>query len=228
MGFRLPDVTHRLTINGQNGSGKTRFGIDVLSRAAFDKIPYIVVDYKGDDLIAQIGRAKQIDIREKVPREPHLYIVHPMPGEELAMDRWLWRVWRNGSTGLFFDEGHMIPNSRSLTAYRSILTQGRSLHIPVITLTQRPVEVSRFAFSEANFYAMFRLNDTRDIETVTRFTPKDTGAHPAWNMETQLDPYHSRWYDGGADYSCVLKPCDPDDKILERIDSRLRPKRKWI
>lgn len=236
MSFRLPDTSQRLTINGRTGSGKTQFAAWCLSQAPFDKMPYVISDYKGDVLLQGIERARPLEHGDKLPKEPGLYIMSGDYGDEEKMERWLQRVWRRGSIGLYFDEGYMVPNKGSLNA---ILTQGRSLKIPAIILTQRPSFVTRFAFSEADFYALFDLSDERDQKTVSQWTPssgvvrglrgeKNKTAHPAWDLNTKLEQYHSRWYDVARDYSAIIKPVPDAQVILETFNARLKPKRRWI
>lgn len=74
-------------------------------------------------------------------------------------------VWRQGGWTVVIDElwyvsrlglGHMVER---------LLTQGRSKNISVIIGMQRPVEVTRFAISQATHLFSFRL-EGRDIKTV--------------------------------------------------------------
>ncbi len=229
MAFRLPDLSHRITINGRTGSGKSHFAAWLLSEAEFNKIPFVILDYKGDKLLNSISRAKYIGLSEKVPKEPGIYILRLSPYDADAVEEWLHRVYLRGRTGLFFDEALMVPNQRrDRSAFVAILTQGRSLQIPSIVLTQRPSHVSNYAFSEANFYALFALNDKKDIDRVASFAPVDDPEHPAWNLETKIAKYNCRWYDQEEHTSAIMKPAPSADKILARFDERLRPKRRWL
>lgn len=220
MSFVLPSIKQRTLIVGRTGSGKTQFGSWMLSKAAFDKQPYIIIDYKGDDLLGQIDRAKEIGYKDTV-KHPGLYYLKAMPGTDAEMTAFLWSVWKRGKTGLFFDEGYMVPNTQALQA---VLTQGRSLRIPVIMLSQRPVWLSRFAFSEADYFAFFHLNDERDEATVKGLTPRND----VWDFRTRVPKYHSRWFDVGEDFSAFISPVPDADTILNDFNERLRPKRKVI
>ena len=221
--WRWPSLSDRVTINGRTGSGKTVFGTWLLSNARFDLQPFVILNLKREELFRQIRRAIPIDISEGVPKKPGLYHAEPLPTEPDAIERWLWGVWNNGKTGLFIDEGYLMPDFGALKA---ILTTGRSLQIPVYTLSQRPVRLPRFVVSEADFYAMFHLNDDRDRKTVSEFTPKD---HDVWaDMERRLPPYQSRWYDVSQDFSCFLKPAPKIEAILERFEKRLTPRQTWL
>jgi len=225
--FRMPDHTHRVAINGRTGTGKTHFGAWLLSLAPFDKIPYVIVDYKRDELLNGIERAKFIDDR-KLPRIPGIYILHATPFDKTGIENWLRKVYDHGKIGLFLDEAYMLPNQkRDDSSFVAILTQGRSLHIPAIVLTQRPSHVTPYVFTEADFYVLFPLNDQKDIERVSDRAPVKDPEHPAWDMTRRLPRYHSRWYDQGEHFSAVMKPAPSKEVILETFDDRLKPKRKF-
>ena len=219
--LHLPNLTQRLTVIGSTGSGKTRFGVWALSHARFDQQPFIIFDYKRDDLVAQIDRANEISLRE-LPKAAGVYIIRPTPEvDNAAVESYLWRIWSKGHVGLYLDEAYMLP--KNSPAFNSILTQGRSKRIPVTTLTQRPAWLSRFVFSEANFYAIFRLSDREDVKATERFIPRRFGS-----LEEPLQKYHSRYYDADAQELFHLAPVPGDDEILGRFRDRLKPRRKVL
>ena len=209
--FYLPKPDERLSIIGRTGSGKTQAGAWVLSEACYDKMPYIIIDYKGDALLNSIERLQEIDVNGKIPKKAGLYIVHPPVGDQETIDAFLRRIWEQENTGVFFDEGYMIhPRSPFLNA---ILTQGRSKRVPAITLTQRPVFCSKFVLSEADHFAIFHLNTAQDIKTVKGFVPGD--------FDEMLPQYHCRWYSVKNHEMFTLKPVPSADDILQRFDDRL-------
>lgn len=205
--MRLPNDTQRSVIIGRTGSGKTQAAVWQLSHRSFHKRPWIIFDFKRDDLINSIPNIEYINVGQ-VPKHPGIYVVQPMPDDPGVEDH-LWRIWERERIGLFVDEGYMLARS---PAFQAILTQGRSKQIPVIILTQRPVWVSRFVFSEADFYQVFSLNDFRDRQTVQSFVP--------FSLETRLPPYYSFWYDVGDHQSLVLKPVPPREALLSRFELR--------
>lgn len=219
--FKLPTYKQRLAVMGKTGSGKTQFANWILSHSPFDKQPYIIVDYKGDDLIAQIDRAREIGLNESLPKQPGIYVVRPRPSDEEEVEDWLWKVWDREKIGLYFDEAYMVPDKGAL---RSILTQGRSKRIPAIILTQRPAFISRFVFSEADLFAVFHLNDEIDHKKIRGFTPQNS----FWDLKNRLPDYFSRWYDVGQDVSLRLSPVPPGEEILARFERRLEPKKRWL
>lgn len=216
--FEFPGRRHRLLVVGRTGSGKTQAATWVLSHSHFDKQPYIIVDYKYDDLLNSSDRIHEIGLDERIPSKPGLYIVHPQPHQEEQVEDWLWKVWSKEKTGLYFDEGYMLPDKGAL---RAILTQGRSKHIPVIMLSQRPSQITRFAVSEADHYAVFHQNDKNDRKRIGEFTPPDF-AH------SDLPPYHFRWYNVAEHRVHNFAPVPTGDEILQRIEKRLGPKRRFI
>jgi len=209
--FQLPDTTHRVFIPGATGSGKTRFATWLLSRSRFDKIPFIIIDYKQEKLFTKIREIKPLTLKSSLPDKPGLYIVQPDP-EDPAVEDWLYKVWRHESTGLYADEALMLPHKSA--PFRGILTQGRSKEIPVIFLSQRPVDVSRYAVSQADYYAKFRLHDARDNDAIIGYMPKEARA--------PLPNYHCHWYDVGNGAHCVLGPCESDTILVDTIRQRLK------
>lgn len=210
----LPDASNRVTVVGSTGSGKTRFGIWLFSVARYGEMPRILIDFKGDDLIAKIedaGYAREISIHGNPPTKPGVYILRPRPDQLAALDDFLWKVWKRGKTALFFDEGTMTAKSKAVP---SILTQGRSKKVPVITLSQRPAWLSRYVFTESEYFAIFRLNNKQDRDTVRDFV----------NTQEEVPrlPYHSLWYDAGQDRAVIFSPVPRDAEIIEGF----RPKRR--
>jgi len=215
--FRFPTNRQRVAVMGRTGSGKTQFAAWLLTQANYDKQPWTIIDYKFDDLLNSVERIVEIGLHE-TPKNPGLYIIHPRPGQEEDVEEWLWKVWEKENQGLYFDEGYMIPDKQ---AFNSILTQGRSKNIPAIILSQRPSWISRFVFSEADFYTVFHLNDKKDRKRVGEFLPPGS-------VEARLPEYHSRWYDVGNDALFQLKPVPDRDVIAQALHDKLAPKRRMI
>lgn len=208
----MPDDTQRLTMYGQTGSGKTVAALWHLSQRSFTSKPWLIYDFKEDEHIGQIPRIEQIKVGE-VPRYPGLYVTRPVPEhDDDAVETSMWNVWKQGHTGLYVDEGYMV--NRKNNAYKAVLTQGRSRGVPVITLSQRPVWMTRFAISEADFHQVFFLADEADKDVVQRFIPHD--------MEDRPPRYHSYYYDVGRDEFTGLKPVPSPADILNVFEQRLK------
>lgn len=228
VGFRLPATGEHLAIMGRTGSGKTQFGAWSISKKNLKRTRTIIVDYKGDDILNGIMKAR--DIGYTIPSHNGLYILHPRPDERDEMNAWLGKVWANEDIDLYFDEGYMLPDSSEHDWFGNILVQGRSKGISITTLSQRPVSINRRVFSEASHVVVFHLNDKRDMKTVGEFTPPnfmewipaEFGAVP------RLPSYHARWYNIKDDASFVLQPVPSGDEIIAAIDAQLETKRRWI
>lgn len=205
--FRLPSNSHHHAIVGSNGSGKTRAAVWHLSMRDYNSRPWIIVDFKGDELIAQLP-VTEIGPTEKLPKanQPGLYVVRPHPSQQDELADMFIRIWQQENMGVYVDEGYMIESRDANDAFKYILTQGRSKKIPTITLSQRPVWINRFVLSEATFYQVFRLNDKRDRESVSAFMPKET--------QQDLPAFHSWYYDSGENSLVVMKPVPDDAGIL--------------
>lgn len=224
--WRWPTVHDRVAIYGRTGDGKTVLATWLLSEAPFDRIPYYVLDFKRDDLLNSTDRIKRVALKDKLTRHPGIYIIHANPHETAAVENFMWRVRANGRTGLFIDEGYML--GRDTPAFDAILTQGRSLRIPVINLTQRPVWLSRFVTSQADCHALFPFNDDRDNDTVLKFMPREIRNSIEKHGEDGLPKYHCYWFDVQTKLWFILgKAPDPAD-ITQRLDERLQPRRNRL
>lgn len=219
--FVLPGVSDRTVVVGQTGSGKTWFGVWLLSHMNYDQMPWVIVDYKREALFRELGKASfrsLLSPDSAAPKKPGLHLLQPFESDDGAMDDFLWRIWKKGRCGIYIDEAMMIPAGRG-SAMRAILTQGRSLRIPVIALSQRPVEIDRYFFSEARCFAEFFLMDRDDRITLKRYTP----FHP----DNIPDTHHCYWYDSQSRKESYLAPVPPKETFLSRLRARA-PRKFWF
>lgn len=206
--MRLPDNSQRIVIVGRNGTGKTQAGVWHLSMRNWLEMPWVVLNWKRDTLISSIPGIKEIGLNE-IPMEPGVYMICPLPNQGEEVDAFLWNCWAKENIGLYIDEGYMLANGRQYSpAYRAIQTQGRSKHIPTITLSQRPVSMDRFVFSETNFYQIFALNDRNDRKRINEWVPE-------YDPEQKLPEYYSWYYDVDKDELIILKPVPSKEEILK-------------
>lgn len=208
-------------ILGSTGSGKTGMFLWNLSYQPFHLIPYVIFDYKREEHIRKIDRAREISLNE-LPKYPGVYVVRPMP--EIDDDRvvnWLRAAWRRRNIGLGFDEAMMLPQTGG--ALSAIFTQGRSLKIPVLALSQRPVDLHRTMFSEANHVSVFALNDGRDHKTVKQYIPRFES-----ERVEQLPEHHSLWFRRRDKRTFQLSPVADWAHLPERINARLPSRVNFI
>lgn len=207
-GFRFPDATRRTFITGSTGSGKSQFATWLLSTRNILDRPWVIMDPKCDPLIAELP-AQELPFGSKPPREPGLYVIHPIPElHDAWIEQFLWQCWKQEDIGLYIDEGYMIP--RTSKAMKALLTQGRSKHIEMIMLSQRPAWCHPMMISESDFLAIFRLNLIEDRERMSKAT--------TMNIEKGLPDFHSRWYDVGRDKGFMLKPVPESDEIIDAFE----------
>lgn len=212
--IRLPGPTHRTSIVGRTGSGKTVAAMWHLSNADFDERPWIILDYKNDELINAIGRAREVGYDE-IPEEPGIYILKVLPGDEASVSEWFKRVWEHEDLGIVIDEGYMIdPRDQWFNA---CLTQGRSKKIAMIILSQRPVWLSRFVFSEADFFQVFDLTHSKDMDKVREYLRDDDRNQ----LDQELQPFHSYYYDVGQRRLETFGPVPKQEELVGVIDARL-------
>lgn len=219
MGVRLPAKDKRLAIVGSTGSGKTVAGAWHLSQADLSERPWFMWNYKRDPLLEALNAIELKVTQRTLPQEPGLYTFSPIPEQDdIKVKELLWKMWEQENCGIYTDEGYMMGNRNS--AFNALLTQGRSKNIQMITLSQRPVWMSRFVFSETDFFQVFRLNDMRDYDSIQQMISID--------ITTRLPSYWSRWYDVGADEGSTFKPVPSPSELIEIINRRLRHKVRML
>jgi hypothetical protein len=217
--MRFPTDQQHLTIIGRNGSGKTQAALWHLSNRPLSERPWIIVDFKRDDLVAGIPGLIEIPLKpiSKAPASG-LYVVRPHPDDSLEIEQFLMSIWNHGNIGVYTDEGYMMSTStRPSRAYRAILTQGRSKWVPTITLSQRPNWMDRFIISESTFYQLFHLNSKRDMAVVQDFVDGD--------IFKRLPEYHSYYYDVNRNTLEHLHPVPKIETIYDAFERRL-PRKK--
>lgn len=243
---RGPTDQQRTIVLGRTGSGKSQFAIALLSVQNWDEMPWVIIDYKGEDLLLDIRKAtggfkrgaiKVLDVHDDPPHVPGLYYMHPRPKvDDAAVDAFLWKCHQQkrgylgsrhrGEIGLFIDEGYCLPQHHG-SAFDIILTQGRSLYIPVIVLYQRPAWMSRFAVAQSDFRACFALDDERDEKTASSYIkPAKEENGQSITVFSELPPYYCLWYDVGAGSSTVLSPAPDRNSIIGTFKRRLSPQTK--
>lgn len=217
--MRFPDDTQRHMILGTTGSGKTYRAMHQLSQRRFDLMPWVIYNFKSDENIDSIPYARHIELDE-IPIQPGVYIVHPRPDEGPEMEKQMWAIWDRGDTGVYIDEGLMV--GRYNKAFRAILTQGRSKHVPVILLSQRPAWLDVFSYSESEFLEVFRLQGAKDRKKIGEYMPKTV------DIEKTLPDFHSYYYDVSLNRAQVSPPCPSLPTIMAAFDRRLRDRKRTI
>jgi len=142
----------------------------LMSARDFNAQPGLIVNTKGDSLIEEISEIKgvhTIGIND-TPGEKGLFIVNPLPSEGDALNQLFRRCWEKENVTIFVDEGYGIQNDEWFNA---CLTQGRSKHVNMIVLSQRPAWISKYVFSECNFVMLFNLQIKDDRKKVAEFVP---------------------------------------------------------
>ena len=211
MGFRFPGGDERCTIIGATGTGKSTCGVWMLSRVNWQARPWVAIDFKREVLFDEVDfpPIQRIDL-QTVPKKPGLYLLEPRPGDEDALEDWLWKAWAKENIGLFIDEASLMPDK---SAMRAILQQGRSKRIPVISCMQRPVGVARGFFSEASYFCVFRLQDVRDYRTIEGFVPGD--------LSVPLPKRHWYWYDVAHNELLKMRPVPPPETIIRDMKAAI-------
>lgn len=222
-----PGDTDRVAIIGRTGSGKTQFACAFLQSRSWDKMPWIILDGKGGEgekLIADIGKAlrgtpyfHKMKVTDKIPSKPGLYHIRFLPDEHQALEDLMMRIWEHGRCGFYIDEGYMLPQALPRwKGYTYLLTQGRSLEIPMIMLYQRPVWLNKFVIEQAGYFAVFSLNSDKDAKYVMDIIrPAKTFSGQIITPNEGLPRYHCLWYDVEDGQTTVLRPAPARADIIK-------------
>lgn len=209
----LPNDRQRHIIIGATGSGKTVGALGHLRLRNFHVQPWVIYNYKRDENIDGIPYIRELPL-DQIPTRPGVYVVHPFPDEESdeLVENQLKAIWAVGGIGVYVDEGYMIP--RNSRGFRMLLTQGRSKRIPMIVLSQRPLWMDRFVFSEGEVYQSFRLQHEDDERAAAKFI---RGA----NFDRRLPEYHSWYYHTPSDRLVIMGPAPDMRSIHQTFERRL-------
>lgn len=181
-------------------------------------MPLTIFNTKNDELLNELN-AREISIEDKPSKHGGVYMVRPRPDDDdAAVKKYLQRVFENEEHALYIDEGYMmgIRNPK----FRLLLTQGRAKHTPMTYLSQRPAWMDRFAFSEARYFAIFRLTDNDDVKTVKRFANVP--------LDRKLAKHHFVWYDVNSDAGAIIKPVPSPTTIINTFNSRFPKPRSFF
>lgn len=208
--MNFPGDKDRHAIVGTTGSGKTRAALWHLSRRNYTEKPWIIYNFKDEEDIDGIPFAHPMDV-DHMPTHPGIFVVRPLPHETEEVENQMWEIWRRGNIGVYVDEGYMIGGNNR--AYRALLTQGRSKRIPMINLSQRPVFMDRFVFTETQFWNVFDLQYKGDVKKVEEYIPAD--------LSKPLPEFHSYYYDVKNRKLTIMEPVPELDEIYDTFEKRL-------
>lgn len=206
--FILPNAADRTTVIGATGSGKTVFAALLLSKQNFEKRPWVLLDFKNEELWDLVKSPPIQNLKMgDMPGKRGLYRMFVHPKDEDAIKDWLERIWTRGNVGLFIDEQSLMPKG---PAMKAILRQGRSLQIPCIMCTQRPVGCDKEVFTESQYISVFSIETADDLKTVKDYTRNAP-------IEAPLPPYYSWWYDRRQKHLFRLQPSPPPDMVASLL-----------
>jgi hypothetical protein len=197
--FKPPGRDDRTIVVGRTGSGKTTLLAWLFSLADYHSRPFIIFDFKRDRMFddwIKYRYVKPISIGTIPFRRGGIFICRPREGDP-GIEGWLEKILSRGSIGLWLDEVARMPNDR-YGAFQSILSMGRSKHVSVLMGNQRPVNILRDVFSEADYFGIFKLSHPDDRRIVKGFVRTT-------DEELENLPEHAAlWYDVKRNEKFVL------------------------
>ncbi len=181
------ETNERWLITGATGSGKSVAASWIAANTP-DDLTLVAIDSKGDGMPAfkahSVASARRL-LRSWFRKKPRVIRITPEPYESAEeFDALFSEILNRRYTGLWIDEAYMVPDT---PYFRHLYTAGRSADCPVITCSQRPVDIPRVCISEASRFMIFKLLDVKDRERLAGFTP--------FNKHQTVDRFHFLYYD---------------------------------
>lgn len=221
----IPAPGERALLTGATGSGKTTLACWLIQRLAI--YPRVVLDLKIEPKFAALPDTVVTGSHSEVmaamrAKQPHRHIVYQPPVEVVqdpeAVDAILLAHYRHGrDLPIYVDEAYLAHVSgRAGPGLISLLTRGRSRGITTILATQRPVWLSRFAWTEAQRFYVLRLVDRADRSRVADIVPVP--------VDALIPRYHWIYYDFDLEAPIHYGPI-PIGEDHGYVDA---PERKWM
>lgn len=224
----IPARGERMLIAGQTGSGKTTFATWLLQR--LDRYPRIILDTKVEPkfkampeslVVLTWPEAVRAVRRIRPPR--HIVLRPPVAvaSDWEALDDLL-KAHYHDMRGLpvYIDEVYQVHNGgRAGPGLVGLLTRGRSRGITTIMSTQRPLWLSRYALTEAQRFAVFRLLDRQDRRRIGEVTP--------YPVDAVLPRYQWAYWDGEMDGYKLFAPIPYDGKA-GYVDEGPTSVERWV
>ncbi len=190
----------RMSIAGRTGSGKTTLASWMVRRSPGF---WIVLNQKGDAALSRLGPNLSMDTWELALEKGNKFaVIQPEPDKTIdEIDGWIYDLSENWENiGLFVDElYYLTSNSRAGPGLTGWLTRGRSRRQSFIGLTQRPVWVSKFVFSESDYLVEMSLALKDDRKRLYEMSGMP-------QMLEKLPPRYWRCYAQGADDLVTFGP----------------------
>ncbi len=190
-----------------------------LSQRSIGEIPWIALDFKGDDLVSAIPVTAPFRLGDPLPTEPGLYTARAQiedHGKGGPVEDLFFAAVERGNVGIFIDEGVAVGQyNRGLHV---LLTAGRSKRCPVIMGTQAPYYIDPWMLRLSEFIQIFYMQQTDDQERIHRFIDRK---RLSFNNLRDMGLYHSAYYDVLADRLEYLQPAPPFQDVYDRILVRL-------
>lgn len=214
---RIRKGRHWLIV-GKTQSGKSTYVEHLVAdyRKRYPRDAVIIVNHKNEKSWARL--LKPVFTPPKY-RKGMVVNWAAVPQHNDYVEDFLFDVWNGGRHGkhalVVIDEGMAMPQNSA--AINTLYTQGASLGITMVMLTQRPMRVSISAVTQSDNIVIFNLFGKNDLERLDSYMVVNLGNYirPATEKRSGkfLEKYHYLHYDSANGVMSENPPIERDEKL---------------
>lgn len=199
----LPRVNpgQRALALGRTSSGKTTGAVWLMSRSPGR---WLALNVKYDDLITQTGPDVDMDVGKVIDahKRHRVIVIHPAVFEQQVLDDFVFELGESRhATGLLVDELLYLSkgNGQAGPGLMGWLSRGRSRQQSFIGASQRPSNITQYAYTESDYFMLYDLKLKKDWQKIYDFTGRS-------DLERERKKHFFGWYDVGLDKRTEFAP----------------------
>lgn len=170
MAIATIDISHRVTLIGSTGDGKTTLGLKILRRVVEAKqLPIVILNPWAEESLYELFGEGRPDIDTTFPAVQH--VTPPATLDYKNYGRIFGQILLHGNVGVFIDEVAGVGDAHNFSVMLKTMYQGgRRRNVFTVGVTQRPLDIPAFILkmSEHIFIGDVMGQDLKKVEEHTQ------------------------------------------------------------